>query len=330
MVKKKVVKKAKHKKRKKSVKANKNKVEEIKSKTSEKEQVDLSKISEVNSSNNEFKKDSTLEEAMQTAPTLVLNSERDIALDFATKSYAEFGQLVKAIVLFGSSAKHISTPDSDIDIILIIDDVSVLWDQEMIAHYRETLGELIKLNPYRKSLHINTVKLSTWWNDLMKGDPVVLNILRYGEALIDHGGFFSPLKILLKEGRIRSTPEAIYTLLQRSPSHLNRARESMLAAVDGFYWSAVDAAHASLIAAKIMPPSPEQIPEIMDKEFVKKKLLKRKYVEYYYSLHKFSKDLVHGKIKEVKGEKLDELVKGSDEFLREMARLVDTLIDKKY
>jgi len=276
------------------------------------------------------KKGVTLKEAVEVAPTLKLTSERDIAFDFATKSYLEFGQLIKSVILFGSSAKKVSTPDSDIDIILIIDDVAIRWDQELIAHYREVLGDLIKQNPYRKSLHVNTVKLSTWWGDLMRGDPVVVNILRYGDALIDHGGFFSPLKVLLKEGRIRSTPEAIYTLLQRSPNHLNRAREAMLAAVDGFYWSAVDAAHAALIAAEIMPPSPEQIPEIMDTEFVKKKLLKSKYVDYYFKLHNLAKEIAHGKVTEVPGQKLEDLQKESDEFLREMAKLVDNLIDKKY
>ena len=68
-----------------------------------------------------------------------------------------------------------------------------------MAWYREELGKIITGNPYRKSLHVNTVKLSTWWDDMMKGDPVVINVLRYGDALIDFGGFFNPLKILLKE-----------------------------------------------------------------------------------------------------------------------------------
>jgi len=59
----------------------------------------------------------------------------------------------------------------------------------LIAWYREELGKLIQENPYAKALHINTVKLSTWWDDMMKGDPVVINILRYGDALIDFGVF---------------------------------------------------------------------------------------------------------------------------------------------
>ncbi len=269
-------------------------------------------------------------EVVDANPTLQIVSERDIGLDFATKVYATFDQMIKSIVLFGSSAKKVSTPSSDIDLVIIIDDVAIAWDEMLIANYRETLGEIVKENPYRKSLHINTVKLSTWWADLIRGDPVVINVLRYGDVLIDRGGFFSPLKVLLKEGKIKSTPESIYTLLQRSPTHLVRAREAMLGAVDGFYWSAVDAAHAALIAAGVMPPSPEHIPEIMDENFVKKKLLNKKYVNYYYGLHNLAKEIIHGKIKHVTGKELERLQSESDDFLREMARLVDKLIDKKY
>jgi predicted nucleotidyltransferase/uncharacterized protein (UPF0332 family) len=267
---------------------------------------------------------------VEANPTLQIVSERDIALDFATKVYSNFDQMVKSIILFGSSAKKVSLPDSDIDVVIIIDDVAIAWDETLIAHYRESLGNLVKENPYRKSLHINTVKLSTWWADLLRGDPVVINVLRYGDALIDRGGFFEPLKVLLKEGKIKSTPESIYTLLQRSPTHLFRAREAMLAAVDGFYWSAVDAAHAALIADNVMPPSPEHIPEIMDEHFVKKKLLHKKYVNYYYGLHNLSKEIAHGRLRHISGKELERLQDESDKFLGEMAKLVDKLIDRKY
>jgi len=255
-------------------------------------------------------------------------AERDIAADFAGKAYKEFDQMIKSIVLFGSSSKKSSTPDSDIDVILIIDDVSIKWDSELIAHYRQRIGELVKENPYRKALHITTVKLSTWWDDLMKGDPVVVNVLRYGDPLIDHGGFFVPMQVLLKNGKIRSTPESIYTLLQRAPAHLARARGALLAAIDGLYWVVVDSSHAALIAKKIMPPSPEHIPEILEEEFVKTKMLSKKHLATYIDLHDLAKEIVHGKTTHVEGDYIEDLAKRAEEFLVEMAKLVDKLIEK--
>lgn len=265
---------------------------------------------------------------LEKASTLLIAGEREIATDFAMKVYEKFDQMIKSVVLFGSSAKRVSTPDSDIDIIIIIDDVGMRWDQELIAWYREELGKLIKANPYRKSLHINSVKLSTWWEDLMRGDPVVLNVLRYGDALIDFGGFFNPLRILLKEGKIRSTPESIYTLLQRAPGHMTRAKQSMLAVVDGLYWTMVDAAHAALIAADVMPSSPEAIPEILTKTFVKTKMLNKKYVDYYSEIHSVAKEIIHGALASIRGRELDDWFRKTDSFLGEMAKLVDRLIDE--
>src|SRR3990167_6658285 len=190
-------------------------------------------------------------------PTLQLKKETDIAMDFALNTYKVFDKIVKSIVLFGSTAKQTAVTGSDIDIIIIIDDVSINWDQELIAWYREELEKLIKANPYQNALHINTVKLSTWWEDLMRGDPVVVNILRYGEHMVDLAGFFEPLKFLLIKGKIKSTPEAIYSCLKRAPTHIVRSKASQLNSIEGLYWSMVDSSHAALIAAGISPPSPE-------------------------------------------------------------------------
>ena len=262
------------------------------------------------------------------SPTLKIAGERDIAMDFSLKVYNKFDQLIKSIVLFGSAAKKLSTSQSDIDIVIIIDDVAMNWDDELIAWYREELGKIIQANPYRKNLHVNTVKLSTWWEDLLRGDPIVTNILRYGETLLDYGGFFNPLKILLQNGKIRPSPESIYTLLQRSISHLSRARQSIIATLDGIYWSMTDAAHAALIAGGITPASPEEIGEVLRQNFVKKKLLKNKFADYYEEVRKHARKVVHGETTKIQGKKLDKWFEMSDVFIREMAKLVDKLVKK--
>jgi len=262
-------------------------------------------------------------------PTLNIATDREIALDFATKIYQKFDRMIKSVILFGSSAKKLAVTSSDIDIIILLDDVSIRWNQELIVHYREKLAELIKENPYKKSLHINTVKLSTWWDDLNRGDPIVLNVIRYGDPLLDHGGFFTPLKILLEQGKIHSTPEAIYTLLQRAPNQLIRARNSLFVAIDGLYWCVVDSAHAALIAAGERPASPEHIAKKLEEVFVSQKMLKPKYVDTYSELHLLNKGIIHNKINEMKGSKIDELFAKVDAFLGEISRIVKEIVDKK-
>ncbi|MEM4325774.1 MAG: nucleotidyltransferase domain-containing protein [Candidatus Pacearchaeota archaeon] len=275
--------------------------------------------------NKKENKDSNKKE-LGNLSTLKLKKERDIAMDFAEKVYKKFDKIIKSIVLFGSVAKQTNVPGSDIDIIIIIDDVTINWDQELIAWYREELEKIVRSNPYQLSLHINTIKLSTWWEDLIRGDPTLINVLRYGEAIIDLAGFFNPLKALLIRGKIKSTPESIYACLQRAPFHLNRSRISEIGAVDGIFWSMVDSAHAALIAAKVTPASPEHIPSELKETFVNSGKLKMKYVIWYRDVLLLHKKIAHGEIKDLKGVEIDILQERAKEFLNVMTKLVKELI----
>lgn len=259
-------------------------------------------------------------------PTLKIAKQSDIAMDFATKAYQKFNKIVKSIILFGSAAKQKAVSGSDIDIIIVIDDVSINWNSELIAWYREELDKILTANPYKGSLHINTIKLSTWWEDLMRGDPVIINILRYGEAIIDLAGFFEPLKFLLIKGRIKSTPEAIYSCLQRAPMHISRSKAAELNSIEGLYWAMVDSAHAALIAKNISPPSPEHIPISLKETFVNNGKLKMKYVVWYRDLLVLHKDITHGKIKDLKGVEIDEWQERTEDFLDVMANLVKEIV----
>ena len=265
--------------------------------------------------------------ASKDFPTLQFKKETDIAMDFATKVYKKFDKIIKSVILFGSAVKQTTVTGSDIDIIILIDDVAVNWDQELIAWYRQELEKLIKNNPYQGSLHINTIKLSTWWEDLIRGDPVILNILRYGEAMIDLAGFFNPLKYLLIKGKIKSTPEAIYSALQRAPLHIARSKIAELNAIDGLFWSMVDAAHAALIAVNVPPASPEHVPGDLKENFVNAGKLKMKYVVWYRDLLVLHKKIAHGEIKNLKGVEIDAWQERAEEFLEVMANLVKKLIE---
>lgn len=259
-------------------------------------------------------------------PSMQLIDERDIALDFSTKVYRKFDKLIKSIVLFGSSTKNTATSSSDIDLIVIIDDVSIQFDQELIAWYREEIGKIISANPYKKELHINTVKLSTWWQDLIRGDPVVVNVIRFGDSIIDFGGFFAPLKILLAQGKIKSTPESIYMALERAPSHLAQSRIAELSSIEGVYWAMVDSSQAALMAASQTPPSPEHIPIMLKESFVDKKLLSMKYVVWYRDLYVLHRRINHGEINNLHGTELEDWQSRADEFVNVMAQLVKKII----
>ncbi len=258
-------------------------------------------------------------------------TEKEIAMDFAVKVQQKFDRIIKASVLFGSqsTAKNNPTEGSDIDIILIVDDSAVKWDLELVAWYREELARLVSAQNYGEELHINTVRLTTWWNDLLHGDPVVINILRYGEALIDVGGFFNPLKALLVEGLIKSTPEAVHAALSRAPTHLARSRLSVLNAIEGSYWTMVDSAQAALMTAGKLPPSPEQIPEMLKEAFVDTGMLRMNFVKGFGELFSIHKAIAHGHIAQIKGTEVEQWQILAENFMKEMTRIIDLMLEGK-
>ncbi len=265
----------------------------------------------------------------QESSKVPLKNEHDIAMDFAIRVHRKFGDMVKATVLFGSQAKNTATPESDIDIVIIIDDATIKWDLELVSWYREELANLISSCGYNKELHINTIKITTWWQDLMYGDPVVLNILRYGEALVDLGGFFNPVKALLIDGKIRSTPEAVYAALQRAPEHLVRSRLAVQGAIEGIYWTLVDSSQAALITAGKMPPSPEHIPEYLKDTFVDTDMLKMDQVRFFNDIFSLHKSISHGNSHDIRGSEIDKWQVQAEKFLGQMTDIINKILEYK-
>ena len=281
---------------------------------------------ETNSKVNKKTKNVSKKSVSKNIPTLKLLTDHEIANDFAIKAYKKFENIIKSVVLFGSVEKKKINPKSDIDIVILIDDLSIKWDQELIAWYREELNKLLLANPYSGSLHINTIKLSTWWEGILEGDPVILNVIRNGQVMLDHAGFINPLKHLLVQGKIKGTPEEIYQCLQRSPTHLSRSKAAELSAIEGIYWSMVDAAHGALMAAGFFPTSPEHVMVDLQEAFVDKKLLDKKYVIWYENIFKLHKKIDHREILDLKGEIIDGWQRRAEEFLAVMINLVKKLI----
>jgi len=240
--------------------------------------------------------------------------DKDIAMDFATKIHRQFDHLVKATILFGSQVKGDIKPGSDIDLVIIIDDAAINWDLELTSWYREELSKIVSAQDYGRDLHINTIRLTTWWRDLLHGDPVVLNILRHGQVLIDLAGFFNPIKALMMQGKIHATPEAVYGALQRAPQHLTRSKISMLGAIEGIYWCMVESAQAALITLGKLPPSPEHITKMLHESLVETGILKSDYVKMYRDIFILHKQISHGEIRHVEAREIEAWQQRAEDF----------------
>ncbi|MEM4267954.1 MAG: nucleotidyltransferase domain-containing protein [Candidatus Woesearchaeota archaeon] len=242
----------------------------------------------------------------------------DIAYKFARSMWKEFDRFIKAVVLFGSAATEKNS--DDIDILVIVDDVSFYITPELVEAYRViTESIVIQTSP---KLHITTLKFTSFWDYIRAGDPVGLNILRDGVALIDTG-FFYPVQLLLFDGKIRPSKEAVTAYHGRSIATLHNSRWHVLQATLDLYWACIDSAHAALMDKGELPPNPRDIAKVLEEKLVKEGLLHKKHVKTMEKMYNLSKRILHREIKDINGKDFEEYYKISSEFLEAIKKILD-------
>ncbi|MBI2138747.1 nucleotidyltransferase domain-containing protein [Candidatus Woesearchaeota archaeon] len=250
---------------------------------------------------------------------LYKQTDIDICYRFTRDAIKEFGKFVKAVVLFGSTARRTKGPHSDLDVLMVIDDLSLNLTDDLTEAYRIIVQKLIAKNSVR--LHITTIRFSSFWDYLRNGDPVAINILRDGVALLD-SGFFEPVQELLRRGRIRPTEEAIWTYYIRAPNTLHNSKWHLLQATVDLYWAVIDAAHAALMKHGETPPSPEHVADLLHDKLARHKLIEEKYVHIMRNFYRLSKMITHRELTEVKGEEFDRYYKEAEEFVQRMKKFI--------
>lgn len=246
--------------------------------------------------------------------------DMQFAYKFANQLYKEFGNFLKAVVLFGSTARG-DKKEKDIDILVIVDDVTIDFTPEVIETYRIIIEKTIVSLTER--LHVTSLKYSTFWEYARSGDPVAINILRDGVPLID-SGFFKPLQALLAEGRIRPSPESVWTYFGRAPRTLHNARWHVMQAALDLYWSVVDSAHAALMMLNVTPPSPDHVDELLDSMLVSRGLLDKKHVKTMEKFYELQKKIVHREIADINGKEFEKLYTEAKEFVDTMKTFIES------
>jgi len=243
-----------------------------------------------------------------------------IAQKFADLLEKELQNFLLGVVAFGSSTRRQTTEMSDIDVLVITDDVKTIITEAFIEGYRIVIDNLVRKVSLK--LHITSMTFTSFWEHVKSGDPVVVNILRDGVPLYDKG-FFEPLQLLLKQGRVRPSEESIWRYYGRSPKTLLNSRWHVLQATLDLYWAVIDAAHAALMRKNILPPTPEHVADLLEKVYVKHKLLEKKYADTMRRFYKLSKLITHREIKQIKGQEYEHYYKEAEAFVRRMKKLVE-------
>jgi predicted nucleotidyltransferase/uncharacterized protein (UPF0332 family) len=244
-----------------------------------------------------------------------------LAREFSKRLYKEFGGFLKAVVLFGSQARK--QKGRDIDMLVVVDDVSMVLGEEVVQAYRIIVEKAIARVSTR--LHVTTLRLSSFWEYVRSADPIAINMLRDGVALIDTG-FWDPVKFLLYQGRIRPTNESIWAYFMKAPNALHSSKGNIARAFLDLYWAVVDSAHAALMAVGEIPPTPEHVPTLLKEKLVKKKLVPASAPIVSKEFYTLMKRIEHREVKTISGKQYDVFLKKAEQFVEQMHKVVK---DKK-
>lgn len=104
-----------------------------------------------------------------------LTSEEKLAIsEFAELLRQKFPALIKEIILFGSKVRGNSEEDSDIDILIVLNNLT--WET------KKTISELAANENINHNVLISTVRYDseTWENPVIKASPFGMSVRKEG------------------------------------------------------------------------------------------------------------------------------------------------------
>ncbi len=240
----------------------------------------------------------------------------------------KFEKYIVSYVLAGSIVQGRATPQSDIDVFIVIDDTDV--KKMTRAQLKDKLRAIIigmgmeagELTGIRNKINIQVYILTDFWLSLREANPIIFTLLRDGVPFYDRG-IFMPWKQLLKMGKIKPSQEAIDLFMHTGNQALKRVKFKLREiGMEDIFYALLTPSQAALMLYGQAPPSPKETPELLDEIFVKReKLLEPEFIKILEEQIQLRKDLEHGAKKEVTGEQIDKYVTNAEKYLKRITKL---------
>jgi uncharacterized protein (UPF0332 family) len=157
----------------------------------------------------------------------------------------------------------------------------------------------------------------------------VFSEIKNSAALYDPTGFFVPLQRLVEKGKILGTKENLTHFIVGVRKRLGDLREIKLRVLSSIYEAVIDAGQAPLIAANYAIPVQRGVAPALEKRFVKRGLLAKRYLDYFNDIVNYFKDFEHEKISKIEGKKLDDFTKKAILFIDRMEELSEEVIESR-
>ncbi len=237
--------------------------------------------------------------------------------------------------IFGSLVRGTADKTSDVDVFVIIDDTDVkrMSRIELLEKLRgkivyEFAKEATALAGVKNILNIQVYLLTDFWSSVKDAQPVMFTLIRDGVPMYDKGTFI-PWKRLLQMGKIKPSAEAIDLYMKEGERTEELVKRRLLDCMIDAYYGVVTPTQALMMMAGHAPPVPKTIvAEVKEVLVDKEKVMSEKELKVLEKAVKYFKDYEHGKLKEISGKEIDELMKETKEYSKKMKELREKLESK--
>lgn len=249
----------------------------------------------------------------------------DAAEKFKEKVLDKYGDRVKAILAYGSGVRGEFHSESDMDVLVLVDDTKEKLTKKKRNEMKKTFKEMAEGCGKTKSgeniIHVQPPRTITeYWDMMRRGSPFAHSMTEDAVPVYDTG-FFAPIQRLHKMGKLPATTHSAEKRMSKVPKRLRRAQRMKLAIVGKDIYNAMtDALQAVLVYMGHSPPAPKHLADKAREHLVENDLIDEKYVEDYEKIYSIYKDIEHKEISEIEGEKLDEYIEVGREFAKEMQK----------
>ncbi|MCD6371489.1 MAG: nucleotidyltransferase domain-containing protein [Candidatus Aenigmarchaeota archaeon] len=253
--------------------------------------------------------------------------EKDVK-EFAKRVLDKYDGMIKCIVMMGSAVRGEFKPKSDIDVFVVLDDVSYEITSKKQERIDEDLEEIAKELNERISVQ-PSYTLTEFWDYARVAHPIIYNFIKEGVALYDTG-FFTPVKKLLEMGKIPMTREAVENYMESAPKKLIRAKTvKLLMLAEDCYYAMLNTAQAVLMFMGLPPPVPSKAYQEVKKYLVEPGILEPEYAEWLREIIEIRKKIEHKELTEVSGAFVDEWLEKAEKFVNKMFALLTALEIRK-
>lgn len=235
---------------------------------------------------------------------------------FTNISRKQYGNVIKSVLIFGSAARKQMKKTSDVDVWVVLDDTATKGSADL----NRITSHLYLIAHELKDLHIQTTKLTEFWQWVKIGSPELVNFLRYSLPIYDTG-FIKPVKRMLEMGLIPPSEETIKLKTKAAHVRLAKIRLDIKSMIFELRYSATDAIQAVVMHYYKAQPDQRGIPEFLEK-MIKEKKLEKEYLEKFKELNKLWKDIDHGKVKDVDGKYLERALILATEITKRMNEIL--------